>query len=1226
LTDKTGGLDLTRTINLLVLLSLVALPFLIFGTSLHVGGDDSHLYYDFPREWIKNLANSSWISNSSVGNEDQYYFFLPILSIFSVMRDLGIPSFVIQNLSFSAILILGFIFFQKLASELISIIPTEKKYRLEVCIGSLVYVLSPIILISPLDDYLAAAWLIGVIPTLLYLLVKYIKTSKTYYLTISGVVSVIFSFALDAVPWLAGFILPVVLACISCGYLLSTYAQKKVIMRRASIWIAVIILCQAFWLVPFLGSIKGGSSLGGRVLSSATTQSFQTTVVATDVGNTIVDPLLNLFHEQIQQQYHWNTLGAYEGWYDHLKIIDAIYPLIIFLGIYLYRKNDNKLFWVIFAAFVLSLFFFTVNIGGLQRVFLLAIYIPGFAMFRNFYDKFALGYALLFAMTITLSLVIIKDRLNIRSVRLAITLLAIAAALINAKPLFSGQIVNAPFGNTNIHTNLTIPSEYLNFMNVIHTKLPPDSNILDVPFGTSSYTIIKAQNTNSAYIGKSPVKLLSGINDFSGTLSFPTPIADEVNYDIEAGNISQLKGILSAMDIRYVLQTNNVPTAILNSSLYNPVVLSSTNKFKDELYGNVIARSTSNHYVLYSVKENAPKRTNSAFAVVKSIYNLSTSVVSDASSGSILPDATSFLLNASNVSIDTTKNIPANDRISLYSPGKSVSTSNAKIFVPNANLYSIEGNNGAILTLSNIADSFYAKNDNPLRAISIPQLSSKSIVLLKIGNQYYSRNSLASALLQSDDSLDLYTKSDTNDFGGLQNIYRTWGRGDCDAYNQQKAIGFGEATDSVSLSLTAESRHNACINKTIRTQTGYAYTVSFQYNTNLSGVGVSVNDGKNLRNTQYESGIPNQWHQFSYTFTGTGNAVKIYLYSGESNGKAVSSFSNINVSTYKPGQTVNLSHYLSQSSNSGSEYSLSDTASTKVPQQNAFMAPLSSWSQGDCADINSNRNEVSFYSPQPNSIAMTARGGHDACTYQSVPIDSHYTYYVSFWYNTNGYGSPPNISYNFDNIAGSNTFLNTTHSKQWRYESIEIDTPRTSSNLSLYLYSGKSTDTAYSDLTLSRSPKTFSDNLLITPTVSAKANDSISLKVKQNAPYKYSLTVASVNNNFLLNFMQPYSSQWTLSTLNKSTDIAPHILVNQYSNGWYIDINKLCVVQKKCQQNANGSYNIKLVAYFSPQKYFYVGSTISSLALLTCISYLSYYFYDRHNQANKHHIVSRKHQ
>ena len=70
---------------------------------------------------------------------------------------------------------------------------------------------------------------------------------------------------------------------------------------------------------------------------------------------------------------------------------------------------------------------------------------------------------------------------------------------------------------------------------------------------------------------------------------------------------------------------------------------------------------------------------------------------------------------------------------------------------------------------------------------------------------------------------------------------------------------------------------------------------------------------------------------------------------------------------------------------------------------------------------------------------------------------------------------------------------------------------------------------------------------------------------------------------------------------------ADHIDLNDFENAWYVDPAQLCKNNPAgCAKNADGSYNLKLVAEFTPQRWFYVGSIISGVTLLGCVEYLAY--------------------
>ena len=165
-------------------------------------------------------------------------------------------------------------------------------------------------------------------------------------------------------------------------------------------------------------------------------------------------------------------------------------------------------------------------------------------MFRNFYDKFAPGYVLIYSALISVSLIIATKRyFKRRSIILCIFLLI---TLINFLPV--KETVNSPLWTTNnIYKNITFPKEYLSFMNYIKNNISSTNNILSIPFGSSAYTVVRdEEDPNHVYAGVSPVKIFSGVNDISGHLSFNfTKEADIVDSLIIKRNYNAFNKIRS---------------------------------------------------------------------------------------------------------------------------------------------------------------------------------------------------------------------------------------------------------------------------------------------------------------------------------------------------------------------------------------------------------------------------------------------------------------------------------------------------------------------------------------------------------------------------------------------------------------------------------------------------------------------------------------------------------
>jgi hypothetical protein len=144
----------------------------------------------------------------------------------------------------------------------------------------------------------------------------------------------------------------------------------------------------------------------------------------------------------------------------------------------------------------------------------------------------------------------------------------------------------------------------------------------------------------------------------------------------------------------------------------------------------------------------------------------------------------------------------------------------------------------------------------------------------------------------------------------------------------------------------------------------------------------------------------------------------------------------------------------------------------------------------------------------------------------------------------------------------------------------------------------------------------------ITPLAAPKAID-FSLQ----SPSRKLISVTSATTGFYLNMSESYNRGWRLE-LNDAglaginnwlptatpTAVAAtnHFNANGFLNMWYVDPATLCQRQSSaCSRNADGSYNLKLVAEFTPQRDFYAGLIVSIATLIGCLGCLGYIYVRR---------------
>jgi hypothetical protein len=350
--------------------------------------------------------------------------------------------------------------------------------------------------------------------------------------------------------------------------------------------------------------LQDKNSFAIKFISKDYLDTFTPVVLSTAKGF-IIYPLLDLFHRQIAFDFNWKLMNDFINLYDKTFFLNLLFIAILLIGVFNYKRNldkiNRKIYIFLFTSFIAALYLFTVNIGPLKDLFLMFGKIPGFVMFRNFYDKFAIGYVFLYAALITISLVLVKKGHPHK--HYWINLFVLIIILINFSVVKS--TVTSPLWTTeNIYKTINIPKEYLNFMNTIKNNISDANNILSIPFGAASYSVIKDENSNNAYVGTSPVKIFSGVNDISGNFSFSfSKNQNLLEQEIINRNYGELNKTLYNYNINYVLVTKNVPREVLKSYAYNfSVVEKQDAEFLHAITDKKILTSDNGNYELYTTK------------------------------------------------------------------------------------------------------------------------------------------------------------------------------------------------------------------------------------------------------------------------------------------------------------------------------------------------------------------------------------------------------------------------------------------------------------------------------------------------------------------------------------------------------------------------------------------------------------------------------------------------
>ncbi len=189
-------------------------------------------------------------------------------------------------------------------------------------------------------------------------------------------------------------------------------------------------------------------------------------------------------------------------------------------------------------------------------------------------------------------------------------------------------------------------------------------------------------------------------------------------------------------------------------------------------------------------------------------------------------------------------------------------------------------------------------------------------------------------------------------------------------------------------------------------------------------------------------------------------------------------------------------------------------------------------------------------------------------------------------------------------------FNSSSKTQGWTSPSETFTTPKYATTATIYLESlpiqeGIEASTVrYDDISLINIPDVTNDFYVTSSTQDEFTSHHPDVKFSVVNPTRHSIHLTDARGKFYLVQSNSYFTSWALTTTNgKSAGL--HMKLND-TNGWYIDVNDICKRDNQCSLNSDGTYNINLIAVFSPQKYFNVGLILSIITLCSCVSYYTY--------------------
>lgn len=539
-------LDILRRYKVLILVSTVLfiIPFFwLKPGQMDLGGDGNRLYFYDPITYLKSTALYD-ISAYGKGVIEPLYIYIPYILFIALLRFFASPTIAIDIVN-GLKLSVGFLGIYLIIQEFLTDTKKDKNSFLVSWAATLAGLMYTVALGTGFINYfwdraLVTHNQIFLNPLIFYLLFKYLKYGNFWYLWITLLVSFIFApnfGPVGAPPFFAFYPLAI---CFLVLYLK--------LFHHVSIWKRAILAGLSFLgvhafhlLAEGISLLDKGSNINSIVFSKHGIENegvafFQ---AISNMGKVSQDLLLPTGKPLL--------IG-----------LTLIIPFIVLAG-FILSKSVRKHILLTTVFFLITLYLSSANVTHLgYRFYVFLFYIPGFSMFRHFFEQWYYVYIFFYAILVGLTSYEILVRLKPTYQRIFLVLV-LTVLLISGFSLFLGEPVNkiSVVGSSDVPSLLKFDPRYEETLIFIRS-LPNDGKFLVLPL-TDNFRQLLTGIDGGAYEGPSTLLLLTNKYSFSGYQPFgylpddPAPYAEAMMKYTREKNYGALTQIFSTLNIRYIL-------------------------------------------------------------------------------------------------------------------------------------------------------------------------------------------------------------------------------------------------------------------------------------------------------------------------------------------------------------------------------------------------------------------------------------------------------------------------------------------------------------------------------------------------------------------------------------------------------------------------------------------------------------------------------------------------
>lgn len=516
------------------------------GSRMSLGGDDSHLYYLYPWRWLVHVPWS--LVDNGFSGFNARVFFAPFVALIGVLSWLP---FNVQGLAFGLLLAATWTGTAKLVIALLGDRPGA---RASGQVAASIATLAPVVAATQWSHQLYPVYWLGALPWLVVFVLRHQETGSWRWVWLSVAVTVVLAPAMSALPWTA-----------ACLLLAMPLIAVALVARGAALRVSriftlagVTIGANLFWLIPVSASAGGGQVQFAEALSGEGRNAATATVRALAAVQAPRDTVALRVSSKLLDGYD-SPARTPNRWSKRLDVLGTLPLSIMVVGTLAAAGRDRRLAVLSGTLTLLWLSFLLLSSVtavpfGLDAFLWLTRHVPGWSGFRNFYDKFAIPFALAAGVATGVGFASLTATWG-RLARVIAATALVGSSVVYGLPLLRGDYFRLPhFGGSAVgRVSDGLPGDYRDMLSAVE-ELPP-GGLLTVPLRVPAWTVVPGSE-GAAYVGLSPVNLLTGRSDLNGLDVAPRPLESGITAQLRRAILDEdlpgLAGAVRELGVSYV--------------------------------------------------------------------------------------------------------------------------------------------------------------------------------------------------------------------------------------------------------------------------------------------------------------------------------------------------------------------------------------------------------------------------------------------------------------------------------------------------------------------------------------------------------------------------------------------------------------------------------------------------------------------------------------------------